>query len=79
MPKAKKRFRIRVDHRYCAGCGNCIAYCPQHVLAREIDLNSRGIYAPKVDAAEQCTGCQLCEMYCGNFAIAVGPLPDAGE
>ena len=79
MPRVMKQFRIRIDHRYCSGCGNCIAYCPRHVLARETDLNARGIHAPKVAAAEQCTGCQLCEMYCGNFAIAVGSQPDADE
>jgi NAD-dependent dihydropyrimidine dehydrogenase PreA subunit len=32
-----------------------------------------------VVAIEQCTGCRLCEMYCGNFAIAVGDLPSAVE
>lgn len=76
-PKVKTRYRIAVNHNFCTGCGNCIAYCPMHVLAKDTRLNRRGIYAPVVEQIDRCTGCDLCEMYCGNFAIAVGERPEA--
>ena len=70
--KTKTHHRITVNHDFCTGCGNCIEYCPRHVLERDSELNKRGIYAPVVADADKCTGCKLCEMYCGNFAIGVG-------
>lgn len=78
-PKAKTGHRIAVNHNYCTGCGNCVTFCPMHVLERDTKLNKRGVHAPVVVAIEKCTGCQLCEMYCGNFAIAVGSVPNADE
>jgi len=77
--KSKTGYRILVNHNYCTGCGNCVEYCPMHVLARDTRLNKRGVYAPVVEAEEKCTGCDLCEMYCGNFAISVGERPLAEE
>ncbi len=77
--KSKTGYRITVNHNYCTGCGNCIQYCPMHVLERDTQLNKRGVYAPVVASAEKCTDCQLCEMYCGNFSIAVGANPNPGE
>lgn len=74
-PKVKTQHRIAVNHNYCTGCTNCIEYCPQQVLAKDTKLNKKGIYAPVVVAIEKCTGCKLCEMFCGNFAIAVGTVP----
>ncbi len=76
-PKVKKAYRITVNHNFCTGCGNCIEYCPQHVLERDTRLNKKGIYAPVVHDADSCTGCNLCVMYCGNFSIGVGELPAA--
>lgn len=72
MAKAKTGYRITVNHNFCTGCGNCIEYCPQHILERDSKLNKRGIYAPVVNDLDKCTGCKLCEMYCGNFSIGVG-------
>lgn len=71
-PKAKKSYQIEVNQNYCTGCGNCIEYCPMHVLEKDTKLNKRGMYAPVVQNLDACTGCKICELYCGNFAIAVG-------
>jgi 2-oxoglutarate ferredoxin oxidoreductase subunit delta len=71
-PKAKAKYRITVNHNYCTGCGNCVEYCPMHVLEKDSKLNKRGVYAPVAHDIDNCTGCKLCELYCGNFSIAVG-------
>ncbi|MGE5619586.1 MAG: ferredoxin family protein [Sphingomonadaceae bacterium] len=78
-PKVKTGYRIAVNHNYCTGCGNCVEYCPMHVLAKDTKLNKRGVYPPVAADIDKCTGCKLCEMYCGNFAIAVGPKASADE
>jgi 2-oxoglutarate ferredoxin oxidoreductase subunit delta len=78
-PRAKTGYWVRVNHSYCTGCSNCIQFCPQHVLAKDEKLNKRGIYAPVAVAIEKCTGCDICELYCGNFAISVGARPVAVE
>jgi 2-oxoglutarate ferredoxin oxidoreductase subunit delta len=78
-PKARLSYRISLNHSYCTGCGNCIQYCPPHVLERDAKLNKRGIFTPVVVAIEQCTGCKLCELYCGNFAVSVSVKPGAVE
>ena len=49
-----------------------------HVLEKDTKLNKRGIYAPVAADPDKCTGCNLCEMYCGNFAIGVGEVPSGG-
>jgi 2-oxoglutarate ferredoxin oxidoreductase subunit delta len=77
--KGKKKYRIEINHTFCTGCGNCIEYCPQHVLEKDTKLNKRGIYAPVVADADKCTGCDLCMMYCGNFSIGVGPVSNEEE
>jgi 2-oxoglutarate ferredoxin oxidoreductase subunit delta len=76
-PKAKAKYRITVNQNFCTGCGNCIEFCPQHVLERDTKLNKKGVYSPVVHDADSCTGCKLCEMYCGNFSIGVGERPAA--
>jgi len=76
-PKVKSQYRIAVNNNQCTGCTNCIEYCPQQVLAKDTKLNSKGVHAPTVVAIEKCTGCKLCELFCGNFAIAVGVVAGA--
>ena len=70
--RARRRVKaIHVNDRYCSGCGICIEFCPRHVLERSKEMNARGVYPPVVANLEACTVCRLCELYCGNFAIAV--------
>ncbi len=71
----KSTFAIQINYEYCTGCGNCIHFCPRDVLEKENRLNQRGIYPPNVLDLDACTGCRLCELYCGNFAIAVTKTP----
>jgi 2-oxoglutarate ferredoxin oxidoreductase subunit delta len=60
-----------VNERYCSGCGFCVQYCPQKVLAHFKEINAKGVYPATAMALDKCTVCRLCELYCGSFAIAV--------
>ena len=53
----------------CKGCGFCIAFCPPKVLAFSEEFNAQGYHAPKLINPDGCTGCDLCGLYCLDFAI----------
>ena len=44
-------------------------FCPTKVLALSSAFNSKGYHPPHVVAPEKCSGCDLCGMYCPDFAI----------
>ena len=44
-------------------------FCPTHVLALSSAFNSKGYHPPHVVHPEKCSGCDLCGMYCPDFAI----------
>lgn len=67
----RKAKAIHINERYCSGCGVCIEFCPHHVLEHFTEISPRGVYTAVVANLEACTVCRLCELYCGNFAIAM--------
>ncbi len=56
---------IEIYKSWCKRCGICVAFCPAGVL----DQDESG--PPCVKDPERCTGCQLCELRCPDFAINV--------
>ena len=44
-------------------------FCPTKVLALSSAFNSKGYHPPHVVEPEKCSGCDLCGMYCPDFAI----------
>ena len=64
---AKGFVSIAVER--CKGRGFCVEFCPTHVLALSSAFNSTGSHPPHVFAAKKCSGCDLCGMYCPDFAI----------
>ena len=44
-------------------------FCPTKVLALSSAYNSKGYHPPHVVAPDKCSGCDLCGMYCPDFAI----------
>lgn len=69
-PKTKKRRgRVVINKEWCKGCGFCVGFCPKGVLAISEEFNSKGYHPPYVKAEEDCTQCELCGMYCPDFAI----------
>ncbi|MBN2012560.1 4Fe-4S binding protein [candidate division KSB1 bacterium] len=64
MSKEKKQPTVTVNTAWCKGCGICVEFCPQDVLALD------GQYASVVNI-DRCTACGMCEIRCPDFAITV--------
>jgi 2-oxoglutarate ferredoxin oxidoreductase subunit delta len=52
-----------------------VEFCPTKVLALSSAFNSKGYHPPHVVAPEKCSGCNLCGMYCPDFAIYGQKVP----
>ena len=84
-PKPKKvRGTIYVNALRCKGCGFCIQFCPPRVLEFTPGFNPQGYHFPHLAKPDGCTGCDLCGLYCPDFAIygvmlkdGAPPQPDA--
>ena len=72
---AKGRVSTVVER--CKACGFCVEFCPTKVLALSSAFNSKGYHPPHVVAPENCSGCDLCGMYCPDFAIYGYRTPEA--
>jgi NAD-dependent dihydropyrimidine dehydrogenase PreA subunit len=58
----------------CTGCNACVSACPTHVFDP-----SPAAGAPIIARQAQCQTCFLCELYCPEDAIYVGPRQDRPE
>jgi len=68
--KAKKvRGIVHINKNRCKGCGFCIEFCPPSVLEFSDEFNAQGYHPPRLADVDGCTGCDLCGMYCPDFAI----------
>ena len=61
----KGKYAIEVYNSWCKRCGICVAFCPTEALAQD---EFGAVYVKDPD---RCTGCQLCELRCPDFAIQV--------
>lgn len=57
----------------CNGCGRCVQICPTAVF----DPPAQGV--PVIARAADCQTCFMCELYCREDAIFVGPDPERIE
>ncbi|NOZ03113.1 MAG: 4Fe-4S dicluster domain-containing protein [FCB group bacterium] len=62
---------IQIIVNQCKGCGFCVEYCPQNVLAMSTDFNRKGYHYPNIIKQDLCVNCNLCEIICPEFAIFV--------
>lgn len=76
MPDAPAPGRARklggvvyIDWNRCKGCGFCVEFCPPEVLAISGEFNTHGYHPPYLVSEAGCTGCDLCGLYCPDFAI----------
>jgi 2-oxoglutarate ferredoxin oxidoreductase subunit delta len=56
---------IYVSRNRCKRCGVCIELCPSHVYV----ASEEGYPEPR--NIERCTQCQLCELWCPDYAIEI--------
>ncbi len=70
-PARARKFRgaVHIDWDRCKGRGFCIEFCPPKVLAFSDSYNSHGYHPPFLTDEQGCTGCDLCGLYCPDFAI----------
>jgi len=67
MPKGK----IVIDKGRCKGCGLCLAFCAQDVLAYSAEYNQSGYNIIWMKEPERCIGCAFCAQACPDIAIEV--------
>ena len=61
---------IAVDS--CKGCGLCVFFCPESVLAIDSTaVNVKGYHPATVAAADRCIACISCALICPDVAITV--------
>jgi len=48
-----------------------VEFCPRKVLELSPELNHKAVHIAYAARPEDCTACNLCEIYCPDFAIAV--------
>ena len=65
----KFRGTVKIDRDRCKGCGFCIEFCPPKVLAFSDEFNTHGYHPPILINEAGCTACDLCGLYCPDFAI----------
>lgn len=74
MAKRKRSFQVYIDPQLCKGtegCGICVDLCRPKVLGIAESLSARGVHLAIVQTPEECTGCDLCMLYCPELAVAV--------
>ena len=69
---------MKLDHKEvmilperCKGCGFCIEFCPQHILKKSLQINSKGYHPVYIVDDSRCNRCNMCGMICPDFAISV--------
>ena len=60
---------VFVRTEICKGCSFCIDFCPTDCLSFSKEFNPKGYHFPVLSAPTACTGCDLCGLYCPDFAI----------
>ena len=60
---------VKIVAERCKTCGFCVEFCPTHVLALSSAFNAKGYHTPYMVHPDKCSGCDLCGMYCPDFAI----------
>jgi 2-oxoglutarate ferredoxin oxidoreductase subunit delta len=70
-PQKTRKFRgvVQIDWDRCKGCAFCVEFCPPKVLALSDAYNTHGYHPPYLTNEQGCTGCDLCGLYCPDFAI----------
>lgn len=69
---AKKRGAVLIEEGRCKGCGLCVIFCPEDVLAMADDrFNVKGYRPVTCTEPAACTGCGVCALVCPDIAFTV--------
>ncbi|HOX37270.1 MAG TPA: 4Fe-4S binding protein [Candidatus Brocadiia bacterium] len=71
-------IKVRILERYCKGCGLCVSFCRQGVLAIGEQRNKLGYEIAEAVAPDKCVGCSQCALMCPDAAIEIVKETDAG-
>ena len=77
--RRSKHYQVHVIVERCKECGFCIEFCPQHVLCKSTQTNSKGYHIVCMDNSNKCTGCNICSMVCPDFALNVVSTEEEAE
>lgn len=73
-PSGWTPLAIRSDR--CKGCELCIAACPKHCLALDVDtVNVLGYHPIQLIDADACTSCAFCARVCPDVVFTVFAAP----
>ena len=59
------------DNQQCMGCGNCLQWCPKHLLRLSYLRNQKGVHGIVNIDLSACISCGLCETMCTGGAIHI--------
>jgi len=63
--------KIKLNRKWCKGCGLCIEICPKNVYDRGNKVSTKGFKEIIVKNPDACNQCQLCELLCPDLAITI--------
>ena len=62
------RGTVQIVVERCKACGFCVEFCPTKVLELSSAFNSKGYHPPHAANPDKSSGCDLCGMFCPDFA-----------
>ena len=66
MGNKREGLEIKINVKWCKGCGICVAFCPKKCLS--LNENEK----IQLHAPEDCIKCGMCELRCPDLAIFLG-------
>ncbi len=63
--------KIKLNQKWCKGCGLCIEICPKNIYDREPKVSTKGFREIVIKNPELCSQCMLCELLCPDLAITI--------
>ncbi len=63
--------KIKINVRFCKGCGLCVGVCPQHILKMSEVTNQKGLKFAQITDQDKCTACGLCFLMCPDVVIEI--------
>ena len=62
---------VRINDKYCKGCGLCVEVCAEDVLYMKDVINEVGINAAAVKSDGICKACMNCCLICPDACIEI--------